>query len=129
GRGFFISYRIHVKGESTFTNRSFLSFTGSPRPAFNSHFYPAPSPWTRLLYLVHPAVRRRQYRQSRRCLGAPLDLAISHQQLAISASSNCHSDEHVLALEGFHHLHAFHRQLAFSALGAADREYRHARAE
>src|SRR4051812_41455146 len=90
---------------------------------------PAPTPWSRLLYLIYPAVRRRQYCQSARCLRAPLDLAIPHQQLAVPPRPHRHSHEHVLALEGFHHLHALHRQLSFPALRVPDREYRRARGE
>src|SRR4051812_8942153 len=90
---------------------------------------PAPTPWSRLLYLIYPAVRRRQYCQSARCLRAPLDLAIPHQQLAVPPRPHRHSHEHVLALEGFHHLHSLDRQLSFPALRVPDREYRRARGE
>src|SRR4029078_26688 len=57
------------------------------------------------------------------------DLAISHQQLTVPARPHRHAHEHVLALEGFHPLHSFHRQLSFPALGVADREYRRPRGE
>jgi hypothetical protein len=90
---------------------------------------PAPGPRARLLSLIHPPVRRRQYRQSARCLRAPLDLAIPYQERAVTASSYRHANEHVLAVKGLHHPHALHRQLSFPALGRADREYRSARGE
>src|SRR5256885_2088460 len=95
GTGVFLSYRIRVKGEIAYTDSFLPDLT---RPAFNFHFHPAPTPWSRLLYLIYPAVRRRQDRQSARCFRAPLDLTITYKQLAVSSSPNCHAHEHVLAL-------------------------------
>jgi hypothetical protein len=105
--------------------------TRSIRPAFNS-FYPAPGdlrPRSLLLSRVDPTVGRRQYRQSARCLRAPFDLTIPNQQLAVTATPDRHTHEHVLAVESLHHLHAFHRQLSFPALGRADRKNRRPRGQ
>src|SRR2546423_13943168 len=74
-----------------------------------------------LLYLIHPAVRRRQDRQSARRFCAPLDLTITYKQLAVSSSPNCHTDENIFAIEGLHHLHALHRQLTLAPLCTPDR--------
>ena len=120
GTGVFYSYRIRVKGEIAYTDDFLPDLT---RPAFNTTFYSAPTPWSRLLYLIHPAVRRRQDRKRARCFRAPFDLTITYKQLAVSSSPNCHSDENVLAIEGFHHLNALYRELPFPPLRTPDREY------
>src|SRR5256714_15533118 len=76
-----------------------------------------------LLYLIDPAIRRRQHRQSARRFCAPLDLTITYKQLAVSSSPNCDSDENIFAIEGLHHLHTLHRQLPFPPLRTPNREH------
>ena len=111
-----------LKGEIAYTDDFLPDLT---RPAFHFHLlFLHRLLEVDLLYLIDPAVRRRQYRQSARRFCAPFDLTITYKQLAVSSSPNCHADEYVLAIEGLHHLDALYRQLTFTPLRTPDRKHR-----